>query len=370
VIPPPTSAAGLAAKINVAAIRSGKVDPGTLPEVAVIASRSSTASRICRHAEVGPALPAGATGRAENLPKSKKIACKQAPTKSSRHAGTRRGPIFPQALAPGRAGRTGDAILTHDRARVFRGVPLRKLRRALAGATSIRQPLPPSRCSFDSAAEPRSASILGMSGDLRVEAADYAAQKARPSLSSPPAHALVFSDPRMFGRVLFHAGPAVPAWWTKIAPAILSAAFTVEAVAIFLKRPVRAPIKAALLMQERFPGWATGWPMRFSGEPRFIRAGPPARCDRPRWRALWRECRRVCRIALATIADAAIICHPISTRTSPTPGFSGHRWDAGGICPRTKKPLSRAEIGGRTTCWSPARQKLRLSHVRRQAPSR
>ena len=35
-----------------------------------------------------------------------------------------------------------------------------------------------------------------------------------------------------------------------------------------------------------------------------------------------------------------------------------HRWEAGGRDPRTRTPLARAEIGGRTTCWSPARQKL------------
>jgi len=35
-----------------------------------------------------------------------------------------------------------------------------------------------------------------------------------------------------------------------------------------------------------------------------------------------------------------------------------HRWQDGGKCPRTQKPLERAAIGGRTTCWSPARQKL------------
>jgi formamidopyrimidine-DNA glycosylase len=36
-----------------------------------------------------------------------------------------------------------------------------------------------------------------------------------------------------------------------------------------------------------------------------------------------------------------------------------HRWEDGGKCPRTKSPLVREEVGGRTTCWSPARQKLR-----------
>ena len=35
-----------------------------------------------------------------------------------------------------------------------------------------------------------------------------------------------------------------------------------------------------------------------------------------------------------------------------------HRWEDGDLCPRTGVALERATIGGRTTCWSPARQKL------------
>ena len=35
-----------------------------------------------------------------------------------------------------------------------------------------------------------------------------------------------------------------------------------------------------------------------------------------------------------------------------------HRWADGGRCPRSKQPLVREEVGGRTTCWSAARQKL------------
>ena len=36
-----------------------------------------------------------------------------------------------------------------------------------------------------------------------------------------------------------------------------------------------------------------------------------------------------------------------------------HRWRRGGRCPKTGRPLAYATIGGRTTCWSPTRQKLR-----------
>ena len=47
-----------------------------------------------------------------------------------------------------------------------------------------------------------------------------------------------------------------------------------------------------------------------------------------------------------------------------------HRWRPGGLCPKTGKPLAHATIGGRTTCWSPARQKLKPSTGARPRVSR
>ncbi len=110
----------------------------------------------------------------------------------------------------------------------------------------------------------------------------------------------------MFGGVLFDRGAEPPAWWTAIAPPILSAEFTVAAVAGFpARRRSRAPIKAVLLMQERFPGignWMADeilW--RAAIHPR-----QPAGSLRPaEVRTLWRECRRVCRQALGPSPDAA-----------------------------------------------------------------
>jgi len=43
----------------------------------------------------------------------------------------------------------------------------------------------------------------------------------------------------------------------------------------------------------------------------------------------------------------------------PDTWLFNHRWAGGGRCPRTGVPLVREEIGGRTTCWSPGRQKMR-----------
>ena len=42
----------------------------------------------------------------------------------------------------------------------------------------------------------------------------------------------------------------------------------------------------------------------------------------------------------------------------PDTWLFNHRWKDGGRCPRSKKPLVREEVSGRTTCWSPERQVL------------
>src|SRR4029453_5477370 len=95
---------------------------------------------------------------------------------------------------------------------------------------------------------------LGMSGELTVAPPDHVPGRHDHLVIVTEGHALVFNDPRMFGSVDFHVGKEPPKCGSKIAPPIFSSQFTVEAVATFLQRRRRAPIKAVLLMQERFPG--------------------------------------------------------------------------------------------------------------------
>jgi formamidopyrimidine-DNA glycosylase len=163
----------------------------------------------------------------------------------------------------------------------------------------------------------------------------------------------------MFGSVDFHVGKEPPRWWSKIAPAILSPQFTVVEVAAFLKRRRGSPIKAVLLMQERFPG-VGNW---MADEILWRAAIHPARLagslSPAETRALWRECRTVCRQALKVIAGTGKHLPKDLNVGIPRTWLFRHRWSRGGRCPITGKPLAHATIGGRTTCWSPARQKLR-----------
>ena len=266
--------------------------------------------------------------------------------------------FFRKRWAQAAAGQRVKAVELHPAAKIFRGTHPVAIQRALTGAKYLSSEAQAKQMLFRFSGGAWVGVHLGMSGELRAEAARYTPLKHDHLVLKTAQVSLVFSDPRMFGRVQFHLGPAAPAWWTKIAPPILSAAFTVDAVAAFLQRRGRAPIKAVLLMQERFPGignWMADeilW--RASIHPRR-RAGTLKSAE---IQALWKECRRVCRLALATIAGRGNYLPPDLNAHIPQTWLFWHRWEDGGRDPRTGTPLARADIGGRTTCWSPARQKI------------
>lgn len=250
-------------------------------------------------------------------------------------------------------------VQVHDRSRILRGVDLTALRRALPGATLQSSQAAAKQMLFRFSGDAWLGLHLGMSGELRVAPPHVEAGRHDHLVLRTDRHALVFTDPRMFGRVTFHVGAEPPGWWTGIAPALLSASFTVPAVAAFLRRRARAPIKAVLLMQERFPGignWMADEILWRAG----IHPARPAGALRPaEVRTLWRECRAVCRQALAAIAGRGDYLPADLNVGIPETWLFHHRWRAGGRCPRTGRLLARATIGGRTTCWSPARQKRR-----------
>lgn len=255
----------------------------------------------------------------------------------------------------------GERILrvhTHDAKKLLRHIDAPALRRALTDATFEASEARAKQMLFRFSGDIWLGLHLGMSGELSVAASEHAPGEHDHLVLFTARHALVLTDPRMFGRIEFHVGKQPPAWWTRIAPAILSTEFTIARLAAFLQRRRRAPIKAVLLMQEQFPGignWMADeilW--RAAIHPRR-----PAGSLTPREaKTLWRECRTVCRQALAAIAGRGRTLPPDLNVGIPRSWLFKHRWRPGGICPKTKTPLAYATIGGRTTCWSPARQKL------------
>jgi formamidopyrimidine-DNA glycosylase len=136
----------------------------------------------------------------------------------------------------------------------------------------------------------------------------------------------------------------------------LSAAFTVAAVTAFLHRRRRSPLKAVLLQQERFPGVGNWMADEILWRAALAPARPAGTLTPAEVRRLWRACRLVCRQALAVIAGKGDHLPADLNVGIPSSWLFLHRWRDGGRCPRTGKPLARATIGGRTTCWSPAWQ--------------
>lgn len=259
------------------------------------------------------------------------------------------------------------SVQLHEGKKVFRGTDTKQLAKKLTGAkllgseTAAKQML----FHFSGGGLSRAEASgwlgihLGMSGELRVEDAGYVTTKHDHFVLTLKKQHLVFNDPRMFGRVLFHAGKTPPAWWTRIAPPILGKEFTVEAVARFLKRRARSPIKAVLLMQERFPGVGNWMADEILWRAAIHPRQPAGSLTPSQVKALHAACRKVCRLALDTIAGKGQYLPPDLNVHIPRNWLFRHRWRQGGKDPLTGKPLAHATIGGRTTCWSPARQKLR-----------
>ena len=191
---------------------------------------------------------------------------------------------------------------------------------------------------------------LGMTGKTSMQNVGYERAKHDHLLiKMGNGQQLVFSDPRMFGRVRYAEGDDSPEWWRGLPPQILSAEFTRARMNAFLDRRAKAPLKAVLLMQETFPGvgnWMADeilWRARIRPATRACDLGPRKRIQ------LYDTLIEVCKDAMRVIAP--------NWSKPPAEWLFNHRWKDGGICPKTGGTLVREDIGGRTTCWSPKWQR-------------
>jgi formamidopyrimidine-DNA glycosylase len=237
------------------------------------------------------------------------------------------------------------AVELHGGKRNFRSTDIKALVERLSGTKLIGSEARGKQMAFRFSHGNWLAIHLGMTGALRVEPPGFAAAKHDHLLLRQRGRALVFSDPRQFGRVLHFQGPGEPPWWLVIAPALTSTAFTREALRDSLQRHRRLSIKGTLLLQRHFPGvgnwmadeilWRTRIdPRRVSGEISAAQLG-----------ALWKAIRFVCQGAMKHVSG--------SFSDPPRDWFYHRRWAAGGKCPRDGSVLMRATIGGRTTAWCP-----------------
>jgi formamidopyrimidine-DNA glycosylase len=244
-------------------------------------------------------------------------------------------------------------VALHAEKRVLRGVDSAALEHALTGSKLLGSEARAKQMlfRFGKATSP-SAWVgihLGMSGHLHAASGDYALQKHDHFVLFQKGRALVFNDPRQFGRIRFHAGSAPPEWWTNLPPDILSREFTCERLESVVTRRGGSPVKALLLMQDFFPGVGNWMADEILWRARLNPRRRGNRLESSEIGTLWRETREVCRIALKTIG--AKLGDP------PADWFFHVRWSKHGECPRCGLPIKTATIGSRTTRWCAKCQK-------------
>jgi formamidopyrimidine-DNA glycosylase len=191
---------------------------------------------------------------------------------------------------------------------------------------------------------------LGMSGALSSGPSNYKPKIHDHLVLYQEKGSLIFSDPRLFGRVLFHRGKEAPFWWQNLPPSLLSTEVNLTDVMTFLKKHGRSPIKAVLLMQQRFPGIGNWMADEILWRSEIHPSRPAGSLTKEEQKELWKQTVKVAKDALRVIGD--------NWSNPPNTWLFNHRWKNNGICPKSGVPLIRETIGGRTTCWSPGRQKL------------
>ena len=234
-------------------------------------------------------------------------------------------------------------VMLHGEKRIFRGTDVRALESGLRGAMLLSSEARAKQMLFRFSRGLWLGLHLGMTGRLHTEPVKFSPDRHDHLVLRQKAQALVFTDARQFGRVLFHVGKEPPEWWTRLAPAVTSSDFTRERLLLFLRRRQRLAVKAALLVQAAFPGvgnWMADeilWRARI--DPRQLCGALNSR----QIAALWRAARKVCADALATVG--------VDFSDPPKTWLFHERWKKAGRCPRDASPLKSAQIGGRTTRW-------------------
>ena len=247
----------------------------------------------------------------------------------------------------------GDAVTRvhlHPRARVFRSTDPRQIPAAVEGRAFREAHAHGKQLLFRFGSDTWLHVRLGMAGKLERGDPAMVPGKHDHLVLFTEARALAFNDYRMFGSAVLLRSAGLPSFWRGLPPMPHEPGFTRGALAAFLRRRAKAPIKAVLLMQEQFPGIGNWMADEALWRARLHPACPAGAVAGRKLSDLHRTLREVTEDALRVIAP--------DWSDPPDDWLFNHRWRDGGTCPATGKPLRRETIGGRTTCYSPARQKL------------
>ena len=249
-------------------------------------------------------------------------------------------------------------VFLHPRARDFRGCNTKTLKQLLRGSILRSSEAKGKQLLFRFSGNIWLGIHLGMSGKLSCVPLSSNRRDGKGAFKQDrhdhlvlmqSSQVLVFSDYRMFGRIRFQEGVEIPEWWESIPPALISKAFDRVALKTYLDRRRKSSIKAVLFAQERFPGLGNWMVDEILWRARIRPHCPAGRIEGKKLNDLFNAIKEVCRNALEVIGK--------DWSDPPSGWLFNHRWDDGGRCPKTGKPLKRETISGRTTCWSPAWQR-------------
>ncbi|MDX1952809.1 MAG: DNA-formamidopyrimidine glycosylase family protein [Verrucomicrobiota bacterium] len=247
---------------------------------------------------------------------------------------------------------TGKAVLrVHLNAgkRIFRDVDTEGMLKQLPGKKLVRSEASGKQMLFKFGNDSWLGIHLGMSGTLSSEKGDYTPGKHDHLVLFQKGQALVFNDPRQFGRVRFDQGSDAPLWWSGLAPAIGSSGFTLKTMKEFVGSHGKLSIKSILLLQEGFPGvgnWMADeilWQAKINPNRKGGQLTPAEQSK------IFQFTLFVCAEALKRV--------PKALDSLPADWLFHERWKTKGNCPKHRSPLVRDTIGGRTTAWCPKCQK-------------
>jgi len=237
----------------------------------------------------------------------------------------------------------------HARNRIFRSENVEELRRGLVGAKLVSSQARGKRMLFKFSNHNWLGIHLGMTGKIRVEHSDYRPGKHDHLVLFQHERVLVLTDSRQFGRVRFHHGADEPDWWKAKAPEIISPEFDQKFMARFLDRHWKAPIKAALLMQNGFPGIGNWMADEILWRAKVLPSKRIRRLTAQDRHQLFRATKFVVRRSLEMLGK--------DFSDPPRNWLIHQKWKRDGVCPIHRTPLRHATVAGRTTAWCPKCQR-------------
>lgn len=240
----------------------------------------------------------------------------------------------------------GDEIVDlklHERNRVFRGENVAELYQRLIGSTLLSSHARGKRMLFKFSGDNWLGIHLGMTGKIQVASPNYQPAKPDHLVLIQRDRVLVFSDYRQFGRVRFHHGIDEPDWWRPEGPEIVSPEFDQKFMDRFLDRHRKAPVKAALLMQNGFPGIGNWMADEILWRAKVVPAKRIRRLTAQDRNQLFRATKFVVRRSLETLGE--------DFSDPPRNWLIHQKWKRDGICPIHRTKLRHATVAGRTTAW-------------------